>query len=117
MATIGYPAAVQSAAIVVSRHQDNDIALHWRRRNLETGEVTDADTSGWELQATIESLTGTQWASWPCQVDAGGLVLVGPAMSVLSGSEWDGRELGRYRVTATKDGKTTLLAEDLIRIV
>ncbi|GAB2457468.1 hypothetical protein [Xylanimonas ulmi] len=117
MSTFGRPAAAAVAPLIVSRHQDNDIILRWRQRDPDTGVETPVDLTGWTVTVTLSSPQGQEWTSWRALTDVGGVVHIGPTVTLLSDPVWASRPTGTYRVVAVSGGRTVVLADDQIRIV
>lgn len=118
MATIGHPVPTPgNFGVVFDRRQDNQHVLRWQLRDLDTGQVTDKPlTNEMKIQVTLESYLGDTWLEYAALIDGDGYIHFGPTVEQLSGSEWNARTEGTYRVTLIEPRPVQVLAAGNLRI-
>lgn len=73
----------------------------WRRRNLQTGDVTPVDLNGWAGEIELRSPDGReQWYTQACQtMTADGYAICDIPANAFEAADWDARTTGQWKVT------------------
>ncbi len=73
----------------------------WRKRNLQTGEITPVDLSAWAGTLELRSPDGRElWLEHACQtMTADGYATCGIPAIVFAATDWDVRRTGQWKVT------------------
>lgn len=107
------------AGILLARHQDNTIVLHWQQKDVDTGDLATVDATQYGFVCTLLSETGTVWHTFQLQGSEDGYVSISINHQLLEQAVWDARMLGTYRVDAIKNdtGLRFTLAQGELRII
>lgn len=73
----------------------------WRKRNMQTGEITPVDLSAWAGEIELRSPDGRElWYSQPCQtMSADGYAVADIPSNAFTAAIWDTRHTGQWKVT------------------
>lgn len=73
----------------------------WRKRNMQTGQITPVDMSAWAGEIELRSPDGHEiWYEHACQtMTADGYAICDVPATAFTAADWDARHTGQWKVT------------------